>query len=116
MFIPMTFATTFQGDCKFSGATGSSKACSLLYSEERLTVAMNSKQFEHGLSCGRCVRIRGNGQGTGMTPIMGTFYATVDNECPHCKFGDMELEAEGHGRWKISWNWMNCSHFGNIYR
>jgi hypothetical protein len=41
-----------------------------------------------------CVRITGTGAGNGAagaTPILGPLYAVVDNECPECHYGDIDL-------------------------
>lgn len=41
-----------------------------------------------------CVRITGTGNGNGAagaTPILGPLYAVVDNECPECHYGDIDL-------------------------
>jgi hypothetical protein len=44
-----------------------------------------------------------------MTPIVGPIFATVDNECPECKYGDVDFGLGGDGRWRIQWDFVDCS-------
>jgi len=103
---------SFEGDGTFYGAGGAGSAGSCMlergFNGIEMTVAMNSVQYDGGSVCGKCVRITGQGEGIGMTPILGPFFATVDNECPECKFGDVDLGLQGDGRWRIAWDWIPC--------
>ena len=74
-----------------------------------------------GLSCRRCLLHRARedglqfrdaplrrgspqGDGLGTTPIPGAWtMAMVDNECPECAYGSLDLALEGNGRWKVEW-------------
>jgi hypothetical protein len=73
-----------------------------------VTVAMNHQQYENGGACGRCVKVTGRGEGGGATPIIGPIYASVDNECPECAFGDVDFGLGGDGRWRIQWDYVDC--------
>lgn len=102
----------FEGDGTFygSGGAGESGACMLKkgFNGVGVTCAMNKEDYMNGAVCGRCVRITGRGEGAGMTPILGPIYATIDNECPECKKGDVDLGLGGDGRWRISWDYVPC--------
>jgi len=50
----------------------------------------------------------GQGAGAGGTPVFGPIYATVDNLCPECKIGDIDLGLGGDGRWEMQWNFVDC--------
>ena len=110
--IAMTSAD-YQGDGTFYGAggNGAAGACMLQpgFNGVSTTVAMNHQQFENGNACGRCIRVTGTGAGAGMTPIVGPVYATVDNECPECKHGDVDMGLGGDGRWFIQWDYVDCN-------
>ena len=104
--------TAYEGDGTFYGAggNGAAGACMLSpgFNGVSTTVAMNHQQFENGNACGRCVKVTGTGAGSGMTPIIGPIYATVDNECPECKPGDVDMGLGGDGRWLIHWDFVDC--------
>jgi len=108
---------SYEGDGTFYGAggNGAQGACMLPpgFNRVSITVAMNHDQFEQGGACGRCIRVMGTGQGSGMTPIIGPIYATVDNECPECRPGDIDMGLGGDGRWRISWYYVDCSEARN---
>ena len=97
---------TFYGD----GGAGEKGACMLKrgFNGVATTVALNREQFEGGAHCGKCVEITGRGEGSGATPIIGPILATIDNECPECSFGDVDIGLGGDGRWKINWNFVDC--------
>ncbi len=103
---------SFEGDGTFYGAGGAGKsgACMLNpgFNGVPITVAMNRAQYDGGSTCGKCVSITGKGEGIGMTPIIGPIIATIDNECPECKFGDVDIGMKGDGRWKITWDFIQC--------
>lgn len=33
----------------------------------------------------------------------------VDNLCPECKFGDVDFGLGGDGRWRITWDFIDCA-------
>ena len=74
-----------------------------------ITVAMNGAQFGDGSTCGKCIMATGSGSGLGTTPIVGPIYATIDNLCPECKYGDVDFGLGGDGRWQINWDFVDCN-------
>jgi hypothetical protein len=103
---------SFDGDGTFygDGGAGDRGACMLQrgFNGVSTTVAMNKQQYDGGKVCGKCVLISGKGVGSGQTPIIGPILATIDNECPECNFGDVDLGLGGDGRWKITWDFIDC--------
>ncbi len=68
-----------------------------------VTIALNDAQFQQGL-CGMCVRFRGTGDGLGTTPLSTKWTrGFVNNRCPECAPGDLDLNAGGDGRWRVEW-------------
>jgi hypothetical protein len=107
-----TAAAAFQGDGTFYGAGGHGQlgACQLPvgFNGVPLTVAINQDQWEDGMTCGKCIRILPTSAGIGMTPIMTEMVATIDNLCPECVYGDIDIGADGDGRWQIEWEFIPC--------
>lgn len=68
------------------------------------TIALNDQQFSSGAACGLCLKFRGTGEGLGTTPI-STEWARgfVNNRCPECAPGDIDIHLAGDGRWKVEW-------------
>lgn len=100
----------WQGTFYGAGGAGKAGACMLNpgFNGVGLTVAMNSAQFDGGMSCGKCIMATGTGSGLGTTPLMGPIYATIDNLCPECKYGDVDFGLGGDGRWQINWDFIDC--------
>jgi len=102
----------FYGDGTFYGAGGAGEhgSCMLpvMFNSIPFTVAINIEQYENGGVCGKCVEFQGFGEGLGMTPILGPYKATIDNVCPECHFGDLDLGMDGDGRWRIQWDFVPC--------
>jgi hypothetical protein len=44
-----------------------------------------------------------------MTPVIGPLYATIDNLCPECKSGDIDLGLQGDGRFLVNWEFVDCA-------
>jgi hypothetical protein len=99
-----------QGTFYGMGGAGAAGACMLRpgFNGVGTSVAINQAQWDGGLTCGKCVRITGTGAGLGMTPIKGPIFATIDNLCPECKYGDIDLGLGGDGRWQINWDFVPC--------
>ena len=72
-------------------------------SNQDIRVAINSPQYYGSAACGMCMQMTGDGVGSGADPIDGTFIVFVDNICPECSSGDLDLGESGDGRWDISW-------------
>ncbi len=73
-----------------------------------LTVAINGPMWDNSQNCGKCIKLTGTGYGIGTTPVFGPIYATVDNVCPECSYGDIDLGLNGDGRWKMNWDFVDC--------
>jgi hypothetical protein len=94
----------YEGDLTYYGGAGAGGACSQKYVPPGyLTVALNHDQFGEGHSCGTCLRAC-------VTKPSGVecFKAIVDNECPECTHGDLDLGISGDGRWQVSWSTIKC--------
>lgn len=67
-----------------------------------MRVALNAPQFGGGgtvAPCGRTLRYRGTGTGSGGNPISRSWQTTmVTNLCPECKYGSIDLGTSGDGR------------------
>ncbi|DBA71605.1 TPA: hypothetical protein ACH3X2_001069 [Trebouxia sp. C0005] len=98
-----------QGACGFSG--NGANSLSLPWSSgTTLTVAMNDDQYSVGITCGMCIKFRGTGTGIGTQPIPQTWqYALVDNRCPECAPGSIDLATAGNGRWQVDWVPIPCN-------
>jgi len=114
IMLGMYFLVTqgYEGDGTFYGAGGNGQngACMLVpgFNGVTTTAAINQHQYENGGACGKCIRVTGTGSGSGMTPIIGPLYATIDNVCPECSHGDIDMGLGGDGRWKIQWDFISC--------
>jgi hypothetical protein len=112
LFLCARMLLAYEGDGTYygDGGAGAAGACMLErnFNNIRDTVAMNPYQFENGGACGKCIVVRGDGVGLGMKPIYGPIYATIDNLCPECKHGDVDLGLAGDGRFLIRWEFIPC--------
>lgn len=69
-----------------------------------VAIALNDLQFESGAVCGLCIRYRGTGAGLGITPLPTAWARDfVNNRCPECAPGDIDLNIAGDGRWRVEW-------------
>ena len=111
MMIPMV-AAKFNGDGTFYGAGGHGElgACMLSRGFNGVinTVAINKDQWNDGAVCGKCLMIQPSDKGIGTTPINSTIFATIDNLCPECHYGDVDIGMSGDGRWQITWDFIAC--------
>jgi hypothetical protein len=114
----MVKAYTGDGTYYGAGGAGEKGSCMLprYFNGVTMTVAMNKEQYDNGMACGKCVVIRGEGIGLGTKPIIGPIYATIDNECPECKFGDVDLGMDGDGRFLIEWDFIPCEEVPSHFR
>lgn len=72
-------------------------------------VSMNAAQFGNGAACGQCVKIQGTGNGAGSTPVSTAPYvAVINNICPQCAPGDIDLQEAGSGKFGITWTFVAC--------
>lgn len=102
----------FHGDGTFYGEGGHGAQGACMLSKEfngvKKTVAINAAQWEDGKACGKCVLIQPTNRGIGTTPILAPIFATIDNLCPECQHGDIDLGLNGDGRWHIEWEFVPC--------
>jgi len=74
-------------------------------------VAMNKIDyigFDKSSGCGICLEINGTGEGLGRDPILGPFIAFVNDECPECSKGAIDVGTGKDGLWDIHWKAINC--------
>jgi len=109
LFLLVRSVVAFDGDMTFygSGGAGVGGACQMNV-QGTTTVAINPYQYEGGGACGRCILINPSTAGSGGTPITESIFATIDNLCPECKSGDVDLGLGGDGRWQSSWEFVSC--------
>lgn len=94
----------FFGDLTYYSGAGSGGSCSSSYVPEGFTtVAMNNPQYSDGLACGSCLEATYHIGGESVY-----FKAIVDNLCPECAFGDLDLGETGDGRWSLEWSFIKC--------
>ncbi|KAK9808915.1 hypothetical protein WJX72_006363 [[Myrmecia] bisecta] len=73
------------------------------------TVALNGVQFNGGQYCNACVLVKGTGDGLGGTPVSSAPQKyTINNICPECASGSLDLAANGDGIWGINWSFVDC--------
>jgi len=116
---PRHFSTSYTGDgtyygtadggsCRLDGAHKPSWVTSAV-----VPVAINAPQYSGAQTCGLCLRVNstsGQPSTNGLNPIsaFSPFTAFVDDKCPECHTGDLDLGKVGDGRWKISWTAVDC--------
>ena len=131
LFNYINYVRTFNGDGTFYGGDATldgTNSCLLQPNFNSIinTVAINREQYENGASCGKCVSVNleldsnGNPIGLGVKPLPFHIIATVNNECPECKFGDLDFgyinNGESYdGRWSIQWEWVDCHNYYRKY-
>lgn len=99
-------ATTYGGQI-LGGSCGFKKIWTNENKNFKYGVAINAKQYDNSLSCGKCVNIKYNNR---------NINAIVVDICPECAYGDLDLFTETYneliqedpGRKKISWEFINC--------
>ncbi|XP_076444184.1 uncharacterized protein LOC143282430 [Babylonia areolata] len=108
------YKNKFNGDATYYGGAGGGGACGYgannppVAGHTRMTVALNQPQFLGSVMCGSCWKVAGSGQGSGNNPVTGTFTVFVDNLCPECQPGDVDLGVNGDGRWDVSIQAVQC--------
>lgn len=70
------------------------------------TVALNAPQYARGAGCGMCVYACFDNLELGQGERC--FKAIVDDECPECASGDLDLGESGSGRWHVDWKVIQC--------
>lgn len=59
---------------------------------------MNYPQYFGSEVCGMCAMVNGTGQGAGANPIVGYFKVFVNDLCPECLTGALDLSGGLDGR------------------
>lgn len=63
------------------------------------------------------MKYRGVGQGAGGNPVStGWQPGFICDECPECKFGDLDQQMGGDGRWKVEWYPVQCPVGSSTFR
>eukprot|EP00775_Hariotina_reticulata_P006889 gene6889-7105_t len=72
-------------------------------------LAINAAQYTGTSICGLCLKYRGLGQGAGGNPVStGWQPGFICDQCPECKFGDIDQQMGGDGRWRVEWYPVQC--------
>lgn len=104
----------FVGDLTYYGGAGDQGMCSQSHVPPGFTtVAINAPQFYNGpqtsiyvMKCGTCVHACFDDLGLGQGERC--FDAIIDNVCPECAEGDLDLGEDGDGRWPVEWDPILC--------
>ena len=109
----MTTSSAFDGTGTFygDGGHGAEGACMLPvgFNGIEQTVAINHDQWEGGMVCGRCVMIYPlETSAVENTFNNGPFKATIDNLCPECSHGDIDIAMSIPALWRIKWEFVDC--------
>lgn len=100
---PNPSSSLYQGDLTFYGGARAGGHCTSVYNYPGFTtVAMNQEQYAGGKACGACV----HACYTANSGSRRCFDAIVDNECPECSRGDLDLGESGSGRWPVEWSYV----------
>lgn len=78
------------------------------------TVAIVTADYLLSKTCGMCISVTGSGVGSGANPVTGTFTVFVNNECPSCNAGGLDLGLNGDGLWDITWQAVPCPVSSNV--
>jgi expansin (peptidoglycan-binding protein) len=98
--------TTYGGQVN-GGSCGFKSIWSNMNMNFKYGLAINAKQYNNSLSCGKCINIQYNNR---------NINAMVTDICPECKFGDLDLFTETYNtiiqdqpdRKFTTWNFIEC--------
>ncbi len=106
-------ALAFTGDLTSYDASTDNQFCGFKKEswnyDGMLTAAINNDQISNSTACGLCASVDYNGKKTTVL---------IDNLCPECKFGDLDLSHEAwqsvfgntdYSRIKASWEFVECT-------
>ncbi len=104
---------TFTGEGTFYGYGGGGNCSFPTPTSPVLTGAMNELQYDGSMTCGACVEVTGN---------KGSLVIRIEDRCPECQYGDIDLSEEAfpyiddkiNGRVPISWKFVPCPVQGAI--
>jgi expansin (peptidoglycan-binding protein) len=99
------YGATTGGNCGFSTLIPS-------FTSSLTQVAINSADYaaaDLSQACGMCLSMKGTGSGSGTSPISTTaFTAFVQDNCPSCASGGIDIAKSGSGAWAIEWIAVPC--------
>ncbi len=103
---------TFTGEGTYYDYSGGGN-CGYPFTDS-LAAAINASQYDNSLTCGACVEVTGE---------RGTIQLRIEDQCPECSFGDLDLSEKAFpliadpvkGRVPISWHIIECPVKGNIH-
>ncbi|MBK8808519.1 MAG: hypothetical protein IPO21_18545 [Bacteroidales bacterium] len=98
---------TFTGEGTFYGYAGGGNCSFADPNLPAMTGAMNNLQYSNSDICGACAEVTGP---------RGTIVIRIEDQCPECKFGDIDLAEDAFplvankidGRVSISWKIVAC--------
>lgn len=98
---------TFTGEGTFYGYGGGGNCSFPVPTSPVYTGAMNELQYDTSMTCGACVEVTGS---------KGSLVIRIEDRCPECKYGDIDLSEEAFsliddkikGRVPISWKIVPC--------
>lgn len=104
---------TFSGEGTFYGYGGGGNCSFPDPNLPAMTGAMNQVQYDSSAICGACVRVTGP---------KGTLDIRIEDRCPECAFGDIDLAEDAFpyianvidGRVPITWKFIPCPVTGAI--
>ena len=115
LFNLFTQSNAYTGEITSYGAMNTNQFCGFIDSSwnynNLMTAAINGKQIDNSLSCGLCAAVTYNNK---------TEIVLIDNMCPECKHGDLDLSQQAwekltgnrnFGREKASWEFVTCDRF-----
>lgn len=105
--------TTFSGEGTYYDYAGGGNCSFPYFYTELLSAAMNEIQYGSAELCGACAEVTGPS---------GTIVVSIEDRCPECAFGDIDLSAEAFpyiadpilGRVAITWKIISCPVTGPV--
>ncbi|ETW09030.1 hypothetical protein H310_01498 [Aphanomyces invadans] len=112
-------SSTYGGPDGVEASTGNCAPMNHLPTATKYHVAMNDKQYNEGLNCGRCVQVQCTDSRCTSNKVMT---AQVTDRCPECSHGDLDMtlplfnELTGHftDKYKIEWQFVDCPVSGGV--
>ncbi len=103
----------FTGEGTFYGYSGGGNCSFPNPSTPVYTGAMNQSQYAGSLTCGTCIAVTGE---------RGTLVVSIEDRCPECSFGDIDLSIPAFekiadpikGRVPISWKIVACPYNNSV--
>jgi len=109
------YASTFSGEGTYYNDAAGMVSCQIPRNDlppagqnSDMLGALNVQQYFGSAACGMCFRLTGSGQGLGNDPIVGDNIVYINDLCPACHAGDIDVAAQGDGRWDIQIRAVPC--------